>query len=58
MFFNFFLSSLFLRFMEIGPPEFVGLRTKSALRNEGYAWVPKTRDFAENSGKSSENSNF
>ena len=31
---------------------------KSALRDEGYAWVPKTQDFTENSGKYSENINF
>ena len=60
---NFFLIffsylHLFIRFTEIGPSEFVGPKTKSALRDEGYAWVPKTRDFAENSGKSSKNPNF
>ena len=54
----FFLSPLFLRFTEIELFEFVMLRTKSALRDEGYAWVPKTRDFAEKSGKSSENPIF
>ena len=55
-FFYFFFSSLhlFIRFKEIGPSEFVGPKTKSALRDE----VPKTRDFAENSGKSSKNPNF
>ena len=31
---------------------------KSALRDEGYAWVPKTQDFIENSGKNSENLKF
>ena len=31
---------------------------KSALRDEGYAWVPKTRDFTENSGKYSKNPKF
>ena len=44
--------------MEIGPLEFVGRRTKVYLRDEGYTWVPKTRDFTENSGKSSENPKF
>ena len=44
-FFNFFLFFFFLRFTEIGSSEFVGPRTKIALRDEGYAWVPKTRDF-------------
>ena len=56
----FFFSSLhfFLRFTKIGPSKFVGPRTKNALRDEGYAWVPKTRDFTENSSKSLENPNF
>ena len=31
---------------------------KVYLCNEGYTWVPKTRDFTENSGKRSENPNF
>ena len=31
---------------------------KSAIRDEGYAWVPKTRDFNENSGKNLENPKF
>ena len=31
---------------------------KSALCDEGYVWVPKTRDFIENSGKNSEKSKF
>ena len=59
LFFLFFFSlHFFLRFMEIGSSEFVGPRTKSALRDESYAWVPKTQDFAESSGKSLENPNF
>ena len=33
-------------------------RTKSVLRDEGYAWVPKSRDFTKNSGKNSEISKF
>ena len=32
--------------------------TKSALHDEGYAWIPETRDFIKNSGKYSENPNF
>ena len=36
--------------------DFVGSNAESALRNEGYAWEPKTRDFTENLGKNSENS--
>ena len=54
----FFFSLFFLRFTEIRPWEFVGINTKSALRDEGYAWVPETRDFTEKSGKYSENPNF
>ena len=55
--FNFFFSiSFFLRFTDIRLSEFVGPRKKSALRDEGYSWVPKTRDFTENSGKKFEKS--
>ena len=55
----FFIFSLFsLRYTEIGPSEFVGLRTKSAILDEGYEWKPKTRDFAEFSIKNSENLMF
>ena len=53
-FYSYFL--LFIRFTEFRPSEFVGSNTKSALRDEGYAWDPKTRDFTENSGKNSEKS--
>ena len=55
-----FFSSLYflLRFTKILSSKFVGPRTKSALCDEGYAWVQKTQDFAKNSGKSSENPNF
>ena len=31
--------------------EFVGSRTKVHLLDEGYEWVLKTRDFAEDSSK-------
>ena len=44
--------------MEFRPLDFVGPRTKSSLLDEGYAWKPKTRDFAEFSIKNSENSIF
>ena len=55
----FFLFSRFsLQYMEIGPSDFVGARTKSALLDEGYAWEPKTRDFAEFSIKNLENLMF
>ena len=40
-----------LQSMEFRRSEFVGLRMKVHLLNEGYAWVPKTRDFAEDSNK-------
>ena len=36
-----------LRFTEFHRSEFVGPRTKIHLLDEGYAWVPKTWDFAE-----------
>ena len=56
----FYFSSIlfFLRFMSFLPSKFVEINTKSALRDEGYAWVPETRDFTENSGKYSKNPNF
>ena len=56
----FYFSSLlfFLSFTEFRPLEFVEQIMKVYLRDEGYAWVPKIRDFTENSGKSSENPNF
>ena len=37
--------------MEFYRSEFVGLRTKVHLLDEGYMWVPKTRDFVEDSSK-------
>ena len=59
-FFLIFFLSLFLS--HIYENRTVGIRrikNESALRNEGHAWVQKkTRDFTENSGKSSENPNF
>ena len=58
VFFLNFPLSFFLRFTKIRPSEFVGINTKSALHDEGYAWVPKIRDFTENSGKYSENPKF
>ena len=44
--------------MEIGPSEFIGLRMKSALLDEGYAWKLKTENFAEFSIKNLENPMF
>ena len=40
-----------LKNTETGWLEFVRQRTKVHLLDEGYAWVPKTRDFAEDSNK-------
>ena len=57
-FFYFSFLCFFLRFTEFRPLEFVGQRMKVYLRDEGYTWVPKTWDFTENSGKTSENPNF
>ena len=44
-------SNFSLRYMEIGGLVFVKPRTKDHLLNNGYAWVPKTRDFAEDSSE-------
>ena len=40
-------SSFLRRFRKIRRSEFVGPRTKVALLDEGYAWVPKTTSFTE-----------
>ena len=37
--------------METDWSKFIGPRTKVHLLDEGYVWVPKTRDFAEDSSK-------
>ena len=37
IYFSLFSSYFFLRFTSFGPSEFVGINTKSALRDEGYA---------------------
>ena len=44
-------SNFSLRSMEIGGSVFVGPRTKDHLPDKGYTWVPKTRDFAEDSSE-------
>ena len=36
-----------IRYTEIGPWVFVGARGKVSPRNEGYAWVPKSRGFVK-----------
>ena len=45
--FNFFISSLrfFFRSTKIGPQVFVGTEGKVNLRNESYAWTPKSWSF-------------
>ena len=45
--FIFYFSSLrfFLRYMEIGPQVFVGAEGKVDLRDESYAWTPKSWSF-------------
>ena len=48
--FIYFSFQFFIKFTKIGPSDFVGSNTKSALRDEGYARELKTRDFTENSG--------
>ena len=55
-FFLFFLSSFLYQIHGNRTVEILWIKNESALRNEGYAWVPKTRDFTENSGKNSEKS--
>ena len=52
-----FFFSLFI--YQIYENRTIGIRrikNESALRDEGYAWVLKTRDFTENSGKNLEKS--
>ena len=40
-----------IRSTEIGGLVFVWPRTKDHLLDKGYAWIPKTRDFAEDSSE-------
>ena len=54
-FLNFYFSNLV---SHIHGNLIVGINTKSALRDEGYVWVPETRDFTENSGKYLKNPKF
>ena len=44
-------SNFSLQSMEIGGLVFVGPRTIDHLLDKGYAWVPKTRDFVEDSSE-------
>ena len=39
------MSSFSLDFREIRPSEFVGTRSKAALRIEAYTWAPVLRSF-------------
>ena len=45
----FFITSLhlFLRSMKIGPQVFVGTEGKADLRDESYAWTPKSWSFVK-----------
>ena len=40
-------SNFSLQYTEIDGSIFVGLRNKDHLLDKGYAWVPKTQDFAK-----------
>ena len=42
-------SSFFLRSTGIGSSDLVGPRSEVHVLDEGYTWVSKTRDFAEDS---------
>ena len=44
-------SNFFLQSTELDCSVFVGPRTKVHLCDESYAWVPKTKDFAEDSSE-------
>ena len=44
-------KAFFRRSTEFRWPEFVELRTKVHLLDEGYAWVPKTKDFTKDPRK-------
>ena len=44
-------QNFYLRSTEFRWSEFVGPRMKVHLLDEGYAWVPKTRDFVEDSSE-------
>ena len=40
-------STFSLRSTEIGPSVFIGVRDKVHLRDESYAWVPKSWTFVK-----------
>ena len=55
----FFLSSFLSQIYGNLNVGFRQVNNESALRDEGYAWIPKAQDFTENSGKNSKkNPNF
>ena len=41
-YFFYFLFSFFFRFTKIGSSDFVGVEGKIDLRDESYAWTPKS----------------
>ena len=43
--------NLYLQCTKFYESEFVGLRTKVHLHDKGYAWVPKTWNFVEDSSE-------
>ena len=45
MIFIFFSLCFFLRSMKIGPQVFIGTEGKVDLRDESYAWTPKSWSF-------------
>ena len=45
--FFFFPFRFFLRSMKIGPQVFVGAKGKVDLRDESYAWTPKSWSFVK-----------
>ena len=44
-------SNFSLRSTDISGSVFIKLETKDHLLDKGYAWVPKTRDFVEDSSE-------
>ena len=53
IFFSFYFSNLLSQIYGNLTVGFRRDKQESALRDEGYAWVPETPDFTENSGKNS-----
>ena len=55
-FFNFSLLNLLSSIHGVPTVGFRRVKHEKALRDKGYAWEPKTRDFTENSVKNLEKS--